>query len=496
MSAGWSAGFRHSAVPVVRGAGALSMLTFAAYRLHLNAAATGFIYLIAVVLNCLDSGAIQAAIVSVAAVGCLDYFFIQPLFTFTVADPIDFAALVAFLTTSLVVTRLASKAREEARIAARDRSNLARLYELAQKLLALDPLRTDHARLLDSIRRVFHLKAACIFHGESASLQISGDSPGGLAGKTRTAYIMGADVESGADHIAVRCLRTAGKAVGAIGFEGLDDQALLAGPVAALAGASLERAQAVKSASDAAAAARAETLRAAILDAVAHEFKTPLATILTAAGGLSAVGALTAEQTELAGLVESEAARLSQLSSRLLRLARLDRDEVKPRLLPFDIGAGVASLVERFSEQYPDRSFSVTRSGEAAPAEVDPELFELAVGQLLDNACRYSPGGSRIKIGVQFGDRAATVFVWNNGPAIPPAEAARIFERFYRGAEGQRLGTGTGLGLYVARKIALAHGGRLDLDFARAEAGGAGFRFTVPLSGERVEPCPVLASES
>jgi two-component system sensor histidine kinase KdpD len=459
-------------------------LTLAGYRLHLNSAATGFLYLIAVVLNCLDSGMIPATIVSVVAVGCLDFFFIQPVWHFTVADPVDAAALAAFLITSLVVTRLASKAREQAKTAARKSSNLGDLYELAQSLLGLDPIPAGHNRMLDSIRRVFRLKAVCIFDVESAELSVSGDPSSNLGEKTREAYIVGTDIDDGAAHIAVRCLRVSSKIAGALGFEGLREQAQMADPIAALTSVGLERSRAVRAASEAAAAAQTETLRAAILDAIAHEFKTPLATILTAAGGLEAAGALTPEQSELAGLVESEAARLSRLSSRLLRLVRLDSEEVKPRLKPFHLEAGLASLVDRYSDQYPDRSFSITNRGEPADALADAELFELAVGQLFDNACRYSPPGSPIEIGLQFEKDTATVFVWNGGPAVTGAEATRIFERFYGGAEARRLGSGTGLGLYVARKIALAHGGRLELDFASSERGGVTFRFTIPLSRE------------
>jgi signal transduction histidine kinase len=126
----------------------------------------------------------------------------------------------------------------------------------------------------------------------------------------------------------------------------------------------------------------------------------------------------------------------------------------------------------------------MTNRGEPVDALADAELFELAVGQLFDNACRYSPPGSPIEIGLEFEKDTATVFVWNGGSAVTGAEAARIFERFYRGAEARRLGSGTGLGLYVARKIALAHSGRLELDFASSERGGVTFRFTIPLSGE------------
>jgi len=473
--------FLRSGWLVLRGCIVIAVLTAASYRLHLNSAAAGFLYLIAVVLNCLDGGFREAAIVSVFAVACLDFFFIQPLFAFTVADPVDAAALAAFLTTSLLVTRLASKAREEATAASLGRRQVEQLYELAQTLLALDPLRADPSHVLDSVRRVLHLRAACIFDGAQAELAMSGASRCGLGERTREAYLMGCDIDEPAAHLTVRCLRAAGKQAGALGLEGLDDQKLMAGPVAALVAAELERARAVRVASEAAAQARSEALRTAILDALAHEFKTPLATILTAAGGLEAAGPLAPGQRELARLLEEEATRLSALSTRLLRLARADSEDVTPRLTPLDIGGVLVSLIERYAEQYPDRTFSFRKKGEGVEALADPELFELAVGQLFDNACRYAPAGEPVEVTLQFAAASAAVIVWNGGEGIPPGDARHIFERFYRGARGRDLASGTGLGLYVSRKIAVAHGGRLELDSEAAQRGGVAFRFTIPV---------------
>src|SRR5450755_501103 len=110
-------GFLRSLVPVVRGCIVLGAITLLAYALHLNSAATGFVFLMAVVLNCLDCGIAAAVVISVVAVGLLNYFFIEPLLTFRVAHPIDVATLAAFLTASVVTALLASKARELARAA-------------------------------------------------------------------------------------------------------------------------------------------------------------------------------------------------------------------------------------------------------------------------------------------------------------------------------------------------------------------------------------------
>jgi two-component system sensor histidine kinase KdpD len=301
-----------------------------------------------------------------------------------------------------------------------------------------------------------------------------------LAERTRGAYIMGKDSDDAEAGVALRGLFASGRAIGAIGFDGLDDARLMAGPLAALAAAGLDRALAVRTASQSAAEARAETLRSAILDALAHEFKTPLATILTAAGGLRVAGPLGAEQSELAELVETEAERLGQLSSRLLSLARLDRDELKPRFEHADSVSIIGPVIDRYSSQDPPREILFERGEGADEILADTELLQLAVSQLIDNACRYSPPGAPVRVVVQPSADSLGIIVWNSGPPIGPGDAARVFDRFYRGSNARKVASGTGLGLYVARKIALAHGGGLELDHQFANGEGVAFRLTIP----------------
>ena len=462
----------------------LAALTLIAYALRLHPAVTGCAYLVAIVLNCLDCVMSVAALLSIVAVGCLDYFFIEPRFTLNVANPVDGAVLIGFLTVSMVTTRLASRAREGAKAARREHENLARLYELAQTLLGLDPLRTDPIKILETLQNVLRLEAACIFDGTNAQMYEAGQA-GSLAEKTRDAFIMGRDANEPGAATALRCFRAGGKTIGAIGFRGLPDPEGLAGPAAALAGGAIQRGQAAREAANAAAEARVETLRSAILDALAHEFKTPLAAILTAAGGLRETGRLGTAESELAEIVENEAERLSRLSSRLLRLARLDVEEVRLRLEPANIVDLVNGVVARYARRSPEREFTLA-VGEPAPPEIaaDPELVQLALSQLVDNACKYAPRELPVRIRVESAGAAVHVVVWNAGPAIRPAECRLIFERFYRGSEGRQMASGTGLGLYVARKIAVAHGGALELDHSERAAGGVAFRLSLPAAEE------------
>jgi two-component system sensor histidine kinase KdpD len=223
-----------------------------------------------------------------------------------------------------------------------------------------------------------------------------------------------------------------------------------------------------------------------MLDALAHEFKTPLATILAAAGGLREAGPLASEQLEMAETVENEAARLGSLTSRLLRTARLDSEEIRPRMEMIDLSSLIAHIAAQYSARSPDRQIVLTNRREAVDVFADPELLRLTLNQLIENACKYSQPGSTVAIDIERQDDFIAVKVSNSGSSIPFHERSRIFERFYRGAEAKRSTAGSGLGLYVARKIALAHGGALDLETEQPSNNAVTFCLKIPCIKEEV----------
>ena len=475
-----SPGLQRTAKRVVLGCVVVGLLTLFCFRLHLNFATASLVYLLAVVIQSLTADFASSVVAALIAFLCLDYFFVPPLFSFTVADPFNLLALIAFLTTALVITHFASKARREARSSEFHRRRLDTLYGLAQQLLAMEPETSLSKRSLEAFRAVSNARATCLYDAGTAELHLVGYSHSGLPDKAREAHVSGRDADDAVSAVSVRCLRAAGRTIGAIGFEGLANPESEIGPLAALAATLLERTRSFRSASHAAAAAQAEGYRSAILDALAHEFKNPLATILTAAGGLREAGPLLPQQQELADLVESEAARLGRLASKLLRLARLDQEEVKPRMESVDMMAVVERTVEQYSRQSTDRQVVLRYESGSAQVVADPELLRLAVSQLMENACKYSRPGSPVTLSVERQPQSVAVRVSNSGSSIPRHEQARIFERFRRGGATRQ--PGSGLGLYVARKIAVAHGGSLDLEISEPIGDGATFRLTIPTS--------------
>jgi two-component system sensor histidine kinase KdpD len=461
----------------------VALVTFLAFRLHLSFATVSFSFLLLLVLQSLSGNFASSAIVSLLAVGCLDYFFVAPLFSFQIATPLDSLGLSSFLITGLVITKLVTKLKHQTEVSRLHHERLTRLYDLAQQLLALDPSVQSVKPCIELFRGTFGIRAVCLIDAAGSEVYVAGEARH-LTQKTQAALDGNENAESTEkedDGISVRRIRAGGRTIGAIGFEGLDDPGLTAGPLTALAAAHLERMHSFIQASRAAAAVQTESYRSVILDALAHEFKTPLATILTAAGALREVRSLDAQHSELAEIVESEAARLGRLTSRLIRTARLEREEVKPWIELIDVSSILSETADQYAKLCTNRGISVVKDCESSEAMADPELLRLAVSQLLDNACKYSTPGSTVTLKISRDSDRIALRVVSKGDPIPLSERSKIFDRFYRGVDGLRIGPGSGVGLFVARKIAIALGGSLHLESERTDSGNTVFRLTLPL---------------
>ena len=265
-------------------------------------------------------------VISLVATASLDYFFTDPILSFAISGPLEAVDLACLLTISLLITSIQSASRAEARESRRQRGNMESLYRVSQELLGLTPPATAGPALVRPFLAASGVVAVCLFDGSALEWYSAGSCDVEFEARTRDCFISGKNSVFPDRDMVVHTLHSRERVLGAIGFQGLHDPKSMAPAMATLAIAALERAHAFHSATTAAAQAETEMLRSAILDALAHEFKTPLATILTAAGGLRVGGADVPEQSELAEMIETEASRLGELTTRLLRLARVDRE--------------------------------------------------------------------------------------------------------------------------------------------------------------------------
>jgi two-component system sensor histidine kinase KdpD len=256
---------------------------------------------------------------------------------------------------------------------------------------------------------------------------------------------------------------------------------LTATALASLAAIALERARALEKQNHAEAARQAEQLRTAVLDALAHKFKTPLTVIRTASSGLPAAGELSELQTELVMLIDQEAGKLNDLASCLLGAPNLDSQEFAPQPEPLLLSRLLRTAIQEL-EQPADRDrFSVPALVQEPPVFADRALILTALAQLIDNALKYSLPASPIEAGLIVKETAVVLTVRSQGLVVLPADRERIFERFYRAPGAQRSSLGTGLGLSIVKTIAADHQGHV---WAEGEPDyGTKFSLSLPIAG-------------
>ncbi len=443
------------------GLAATVVCTWLAFHAGLNLASSGFMYLVLVVLAAIYGGFRQATIVSVVAVACLNYFFIPPLLTFTVSDPRNWVALGAFEFTALAVSRLSHQAQVKASEAIAERRDAERLYQISRQVLLLDRAREPGPWIPSLICETFSLAGAVLFDAVSARSHVSGRIPAQAEEQTREAYYSNSDKFDTNTQSWFCALRLGARPAGGLGLCGGKMSSLVATALASLSAIALERRRSFEREFHAEAAREVEQLRTAVLDALAHQFKTPLATILTASSGLLAAGGLSGSQAELVTLIDEEAGELNGLASHLLRAAKLDGVDFKPNRELLLLSSLIEPAIETLKETSADARFRVHVSQSETPVMADRKLMITVLAQLFENAIKYSVPESPINVEVKLKDAEVIVSVENQGPGIAPADREKIFERFHRAPGTEQGPPGTGLGLSIVRRIVEAHSGRV-----------------------------------
>jgi len=461
---------------------AVALCTWVSFQLGQSSAFAGFLYLVFVVLAALYGGFRQATVVSIAAAACLNYYFVPPIFSFA-NSPANWAALGAFEFTALVISRLSQRARLQAMDAQDGRRDMERLYETSRRILLLDTTGEPGPRITSLIREIFDLEAVQLFDPQSGNIYKSGGDFPEAEPQTRDAYFVAADRFDSPTGSWFCVLRLGTRPVGSLALIGTEMSKLAATALASLTAIALERARALKREARAQAARQTERLRTAVLDALAHEFKTPLTVARTASSGLLAVGGLSELQAELIGMIDGQVSKLDQLASRLLTSARLDTGEFRPQPESLLFSEVVDAAIQRVQQNADRARFRVSVPAGEVPILADRELILNSVMQVLDNALKYSDPGSPIDIGFAVEHATVVLRVRSTGLEIAPADCERVFERFYRAPETHHLPSGTGLGLSIVKKIVEAHRGHV---WAEGEKNcGTSFSIALPIAVAR-----------
>jgi two-component system, OmpR family, sensor histidine kinase KdpD len=461
----------------------VAVCTWLAFHFRLNLATMGFLYLILVIATAIRGGFWLATVTSVASALCLNYFFAPPVFSFSVSDPANWVALVAFELTALVITRFSDIATDRTAEAIRERRDAERLYQVSLRIFLLNRSRDPGALVASIIRESFDLKTVVLFDAVSGNTYSAGVSAGEetstLEERARQAFLVDSNDFDPMLASWFCVLRTDSRPAGGLALCGCSLRPLIATALASLCATSFERFRSFEREYRAEAARHAEQLRGAVLDSLAHQIKTPVATISAASSGLIALGGLTDTQLMLMSVLDEQSKRLAEIAPQLLKTAQLDSSTLAPRRELLQLSDVVDETLHTLDPRRSGKRLRVCCPGDEMLVLADRKLISDALGQIVDNAFKYSAPGTPIDIRVEPGGEEATISVRNEGSSIQPSDRERIFERFYRANPPEEGPSGSGLGLSIVRRIVDAHEGRVWFE---SQAGMTIFFLALPLA--------------
>jgi len=474
------------------------------------------LYLIVVLAVATRLGSRPAVLASILAFLTFDWFFVEPVHTFTVADPGEWVSLVLFLVTAVFTGELAADQRRRAHEAAQREHEAVLLFDLLRLLSAPD-VDTALAAAAERIRAELGLAAGGIqlrvegrqravavgddegrllaqpLHVASADILAGGRAPTALQRGRTGRWMRVVPPSRGQGSIAERlrhviAVRIADRAVGQLvvvrrrGTRPLGErESRFLSVIAAQLAAVAERADLQRDATQAEVLRQANELKTALLNAVSHDMRTPLASIKASAGSLLQRDVIwtDADRDEFAEAIEQQADRLDRIVANLLDLSRMEAGSLKPQLALHDVGALVEDVLERLRQQTARHPVAVSIDPDLPPVLLDYIEIDQVLSNLVENAAKYAPDGTPIDVAARrLGDHVE-VEVTDRGPGVPPEARSRLFEPFFRVRQTGGP-SGLGLGLAVAKGLVEAHGGHIAV--RGREGGGTRFAFTLPLA--------------
>jgi two-component system sensor histidine kinase KdpD len=438
-------------------------------------------------------------VASVAASLCYNFFFLPPLYTFTITDPTNFAAFFFFTVIAIVVSNLAARVRTLAVAAmARARTTDA-LYAFSRKLAGVGTL--DDVLWATAYQAALMLKVRVVLllPGDGSIVVKAGYPPEDVLDQADLAAATwawehnrpagrGSDTLPGAKRLFLP-MRTGRGAIGIVGIDSdkagpllTPDQRRLLDALIDQAALAIERVYLVDDLDQAKRRAEADRLRSALLTSISHDLKTPLAAILGAAGTLRGFARKLDDEgkVDLLSTIIEESERLNRFIANLLDMTRLEAGSIKLNTSPQDIGEIVGTALERASKMLARHNIEVEIVADLPMLELDPVLFEQALFNLLDNAAKYAPPETTVRVQAQQEENTVELRVLDEGAGIPPDEIDLIFDKFHRARKLDEVRAGTGLGLAISRGFIEAMGGSITAA-NRSDRSGAVFTITLPI---------------
>jgi two-component system sensor histidine kinase KdpD len=429
-------------------------------------------------------GLLEAIVASVAGMLCFNFFFLPPIFTFYIANTENWVALFAFLMTAVVASQLSTSARQRALEATERQEEMERLYELSRALMLVDTHSATAGQISQRIAQVFGVNGVAVFDRETDQTYRTGPIDLPISDtKLKDSALQSTVFHDPAVNLSVLPLSLGRQPVGSLAIYGdsISDTALHA--IGNLAAIVMERSRAEAAASRMEAARQNEAMKSMMLDALAHEFKTPLTSIKAAASSILDEGP--AAQKELVTVIEEESDRLDSLVTETIRMARIEAGDLRLERRPHAVGELITAALQKLRILLEDREVRIETEANLPAVMADAELIGLTIRQLLTNALKYASPESPIIIRAAPAAGTVRISVKDYGPGIAPKDLQRIFEKYYRVQDNTDRIPGTGMGLTIARDIVDAHGGEIWVESATGQ--GSEFFFTLPIAGKTVE---------
>jgi two-component system sensor histidine kinase KdpD len=457
------------------------------------------VFLTAVVGVAVRYGLWPSLLASVAASLSYNFFFLPPVYTFTITDPTNIAAFFFFMLIAILVSNVAARVRTQADAAIGRVRTTESLYAFSRKLASTATL--DDVLWATAYQTALMLKVRVVLLlPEQGVLTVKAGYPpedqldkadlaaANWAWSNDRSAGRGSDTLPGAKRLFLP-MRTGRGPIGVIGIDDdrtgpllTPDHRRLLDALVDQGALAIERVLLVEDMDRVRRTVESERLRSALLTSISHDLKTPLASVLGAASTMRDLssGLTDAEKRDLLATVIDESERLNRFIANLLDMTKLESGAVVPNTARHDIGEIVGSALRRAGKILAHHKVLLELAADLPMLELDAVLFEQALFNLLDNAAKYAPADSTISIRSSRDGNWVTLQVIDEGDGIPRNELESVFDKFYRAQKGDHVRPGTGLGLAIARGFVEAMHGTISAA-NRADRSGAVLTIRLPI---------------
>jgi len=464
---------------------------------------TDLVFLIAVVATAVRFGLGPSLLASIASAVCYNAFFVAPYFRFTLSDPTNFSAFGFFTLVAVLVSNVAARGRTQA-MAALDRARTTEsLYSFSRKLAGAGTL--DDVLWATAYQTALMLKVRVVLLlPEGGTITVKAGYPpedilddadiaaAKWAWENNRAAGRGSDTLPGAKRLFLP-MHTGRGAIGVMGIDSdkpgpllTPDQRRLLDALRDQGALAIERVRLVEEMDRVERAAETERLRSALLTSISHDLKTPLAAVLGAAGTLRDLGGKLrdGEKADLLATIIDESERLNRFIANLLDMTKLESGAISPNVALHDLGEIVGSALRRAGRILAHHEVQLELAPDLPMLELDAVLFEQVLFNVLDNAAKYAPPDTTVRIQSWRSGDSVCLQVLDEGSGIPAADLDHIFDKFYRAQKTDQVRAGTGLGLAISRGFVEAMHGTI-VAANRTDRRGAVFTISLPIPRAR-----------